>query len=61
MQEGNTARFVNDFRGIETTPNVRFTKRFVCTDIPVVFLEATRDISRGDEILADYGDSFWSD
>lgn len=51
---GNEGRIINDFRGIAPEENVRFKTCANSSKGIWVDIVATRAISRGDEILADY-------
>ena len=59
---GNESRFVNDYRGIAAKPNVEF-RSFIQLhqgqDRFQMGLFATRPIKRGQELLINYGKSFW--
>lgn len=71
---GNEARFINDFRGVATTPNAEFRDIFVSTSngkaekcVGEFVLSAgksgkrAKGISRGQEILVSYGKGFWTE
>lgn len=61
LKVGNELRFINDARGTGKEPNVGFFQ----TDDPVVdgyfasVVVALRDIQKGEELLAVYGDEYW--
>mmetsp|Transcript_14091 Transcript_14091/g.18449 ORF Transcript_14091/g.18449 Transcript_14091/m.18449 type:complete len:240 (-) Transcript_14091:72-791(-) len=56
---GNESRFVNDFRGIATRPNVEFA--YDQTSPPVVGFKALgKAIKKGEEIVATYGKRYWA-
>jgi hypothetical protein len=60
---GNEMRFVNDYRKIAPSPNVKFTK-LMSPNTPFnikVQLSSLRDISQGEELLVDYGSCYWTD
>eukprot|EP00961_Rhodomonas_salina_P232057 3135226-Rhodomonas_salina.1 len=50
--------YINDPRGTSYTANAAF---FGChiNAWPVVFVVATADIAKDDQIYVDYGDKFW--
>ena len=56
--EGNETRFINDYRNIEDKPNVFFGKTVV-NNRRVIIVIVTKHINKGEEILSDYGDSYW--
>lgn len=59
---GNESRFVNDYRGIAAKPNVEFRSFVQLHDGGETFsmgLFATRSIKRGQELVINYGKSFW--
>ncbi|KAI0142687.1 hypothetical protein GGR57DRAFT_380995 [Xylariaceae sp. FL1272] len=67
-QAGNEARFVNDYRGVDSRPNAEFKE---CWDartgqkcMAVFVLPAGKNsaggIAKGHEILVSYGKGFWS-
>jgi SET domain-containing protein len=61
---GNEMRYINDFRGIAERANVMFKRQITNNkdqfkvDVSVISL---RDIECDEELLIDYGDSFWRD
>ncbi|CBQ68754.1 conserved hypothetical protein [Sporisorium reilianum SRZ2] len=59
---GNESRFVNDYRGIAAKPNVEF-RSFLQGDAGEARFQmglfATRPIRKGQELLINYGKSFW--
>jgi hypothetical protein len=52
------ARYANDARGLYSLKGVRNNSKYV-EDGFKVFIEATKDIKRGEEILVDYGKEYW--
>ena len=52
------ARYANDARGLSRTKGLRNNAEYIIEG-KRCFLEATRTISAGDEILVDYGEEFW--
>lgn len=71
---GNEARFMNDYRGISTGPNVEFRDVLVDVGFGIVekrvgvFVLSTgksgkraKGIGRGEEILINYGKGFWAE
>ena len=55
---GNEARFINDYRGVASHPNVAFTTRAVPGRGVWVQVSVIAAIHPGDEILVDYGADF---
>ena len=54
------SRFINDSRGTDKAANVRFQRLFdQWTGELMVFVETTRDIRAGEELLIGYGHDFW--
>ena len=51
------ARFANTSLGGRPKNNAKFVE--TRGDVNFPFLRATRDIMKGDEIIADYGDNYW--
>jgi len=64
---GNETRFINDFRGINKLPNVKFMRRILLENGKLIVgshgidVISTRIIEPEEEILIDYGDTFWID
>ncbi|KAJ9474703.1 SET domain-containing protein [Pseudozyma hubeiensis] len=59
---GNESRFVNDYRGISLKPNVEFRSFIQVQDGVERFqmgLFTTRLVRKGQELLINYGKSFW--
>jgi len=57
---GNEARFVNDYRGIASTPNAEFVESSLpSTGQKVIYLVVTQHMQAGVEILVDYGEKYW--
>ena len=62
---GNESRFVNDYRGIAPKPNVEFRSFHQPSHLPQqpdsfqMGLFATRPIRKGQELLINYGKSYW--
>lgn len=64
---GNESRFVNDYRGIASRPNVEFRSFIQLAPTPSHPLEETfqmglfsiRPIRKGQELLINYGKSYW--
>lgn len=59
---GNESRFVNDYRGIATKPNVEFRSFVQISEGEELFqmgVFAVRPIRKGQELLINYGKSFW--
>ncbi|KAI1263319.1 hypothetical protein F5Y18DRAFT_136478 [Xylariaceae sp. FL1019] len=67
-QAGNEARFVNDYRGVDSRPNAEFKECYDARNgqkcMAVFVLPAgknsTGGIAKGHEILVSYGKGFWS-
>ena len=57
-EAGNEFRFVNDYRGVSTEPNVKFLSAPVAGEYRILVITIA-DISQGDELVADYGPDFW--
>ncbi|VVU95762.1 hypothetical protein CPAV1605_1518 [seawater metagenome] len=56
--EGNETRFINDYRNIKSYPNVMFQKTNV-NNKRVILIIVIKEIKEGDEILSDYGETYW--
>ena len=57
---GNEARFVNDYRGIQSRPNAAFVEHRTGTgELRMSIWSSTESIKKGDEILVSYGKSWW--
>lgn len=54
----SVAHFANDANGITRVPGVRNNAEYV-TEKRRCFIEATRDIPKGSEILVGYGGEYW--
>jgi|ERR1700722_19411474 len=52
------ARYANDARGLHSKNGVRNNSRYI-EDGLKVFIEATKDIQPGEEILVAYGREYW--
>ena len=55
-------RYINDSRGTNKRPNVRFTKGsriFQKQDRYTVPIVSTKNIKKGDELFLSYGSNFW--
>lgn len=58
---GNETRFINDFRNTGHQPNVDFHVEFEpLLGVLTCRVTSCRQIKKGDEILTDYGDEYWS-
>ncbi|CAD6572741.1 MAG: hypothetical protein TREMPRED_000616 [Tremellales sp. Tagirdzhanova-0007] len=57
---GNAARFVNDYRGIKSSPNAEFRSgRGEAGELRMEIWTLTHDIRKGEEILVSYGKGWW--
>ncbi|KAF8587294.1 hypothetical protein K439DRAFT_1407632 [Ramaria rubella] len=57
---GNEGRFVNDYRGVQTKPNVVFKEeRTASGELRMSIWSASSKIRKGEEILISYGKSWW--
>ena len=61
---GNYARFANDYRSTKRKHNAHFIvlasySSKYAAEKPIIWLESVADIAAGDEVLVDYGDSYW--
>ena len=52
------ARFINDAKGLKKIKGIINNSKFVIDGLRV-FVEATRDIAEGSEILLSYGKEYW--
>lgn len=62
---GGMGKFVNDARVDMNTPapervNAAFAELTINGHLPFVSIYATKRINKGDEVLVDYGDAYWS-
>lgn len=56
---GNETRFINDFRGVDESPNVSFCQYIApATGEMAVGIITSRALQAGSELLADYGNDF---
>ncbi|MCX6199702.1 MAG: SET domain-containing protein-lysine N-methyltransferase [Bacteroidetes bacterium] len=53
------ARYANDAKGRTTTPGMVNNAQFCSADDHSMYLEATRSIKSGEEILVNYGKGYW--
>lgn len=53
------ARFANDAKGRTSTPGIVNNALFRSADDHSMYLEATRAIKSGEEILVNYGKGYW--
>jgi SET domain-containing protein len=57
---GNEARFVNDYRGIQSKPNIVFKERRTDSgEVRMSIWSASTRIRKGEELLVSYGKSWW--
>ena len=57
---GNEARFVNDYRGVKSRPNVIFQERRTDRgELRMSVWSGSETIKKGDELLVSYGKSWW--
>ncbi|KAI0336109.1 SET domain protein [Cubamyces sp. BRFM 1775] len=57
---GNEARFVNDYRGVKSRPNVIFQERRTDRgELRMSVWSGSEPIKKGDELLVSYGKSWW--
>ena len=57
---GNEARFVNDYRGVQSKPNAVFLDRRTATgELRMSIWSSSGEIKKGEEILVSYGKSWW--
>lgn len=54
----SVARYANDARGIYSLPGLRNNAKYI-EDGLKVFIEATKNIQAGEEILVAYGKDYW--
>jgi SET domain-containing protein len=52
------ARFINDAKGLQKIKGLNNNAQFIIDGLRV-FVEATRDIASGSEILVSYGKEYW--
>ena len=55
---GNEMRFINDYRGISSEPNVKLTSTFI-DRLPRVIVITIKPIHIDEELLLDYGEDYW--
>lgn len=55
------ARYANDANGISAMPGVVNNAEFCSAEDHSMYLEATLDILKGEEILVDYGAAYWQE
>lgn len=60
-QSGNEFRFINDYRGISSEPNIHFWAGKHEMGSYQVVVVTDRDIKKGEELVADYGDNYWEE
>lgn len=53
------SRYANDAKGFVIIPGLENNAEFCSRDDHSMYLEATRNIKAGDEILVDYGQGYW--
>ena len=58
---GNETRFINDYRGIGTQPNVAFCPYEGSTPFPQIGIFLIRPVAKGEEILIYYGKDFFEE
>lgn len=59
-QQGNAARFVNDYRGIGSAPNAEFRLGIgEGGEVRMEIWSLKSGIAKGDEVLVSYGKSWW--
>lgn len=59
-QQGNAARFVNDYRGIGTAPNAEFRlSKGEAGELRMEIWSLKSGVGKGEEILVSYGKSWW--
>ncbi|ANB13045.1 hypothetical protein AWJ20_1323 [Sugiyamaella lignohabitans] len=56
---GTEARMINDYRGIQSKPNVKFDDHYVDGQLRVAVFVLNQPISAGDELCINYGKGFW--
>ncbi|EGO24943.1 hypothetical protein SERLADRAFT_468952 [Serpula lacrymans var. lacrymans S7.9] len=57
---GNEARFINDYRGVKSKPNVVFVDRRTSSgELRMSIWSSAAPIKKGEEILVSYGKSWW--
>lgn len=57
---GCEARMVNDYRGIQQRPNVKFDDRIVDGEQRIAIFACEKVINKGQELCINYGKGFWS-
>jgi uncharacterized protein len=55
------ARYANDAKGINGVPGMVNNSQFCSFEDHSMYLEATRNIPKGSEILVNYGKAYWKD
>ena len=60
-KQRNVASFINDYRGRarDIEPNVDFVEVYA-KGIPLVLIHNNRAIKKGEQLLIEYGDNFWT-
>lgn len=53
------SRYANDAKGAVNVPGLKNNAEFCSRDDHSMYLEATRNIKAGEEILVDYGPGYW--
>ena len=53
------SRYANDAKGFVVIPGLKNNAEFCSRDDHSMYLEATRNIKAGEEILVDYGPGYW--
>ena len=59
---GNETKFINDAKGVGSLPNVALSTEpeYDPLGLPVVRIKCTRAVGAHEELLMDYGDSYWA-
>jgi len=57
---GNEARFTNDYRGVQKSPNAMFMDYRTHRGELRMCIQSVAEIKKGEEILISYGKSWWN-
>ena len=61
IEVSGDARYANDARGITAIKGLRNNSQFCSAEDHSMYIEATRNIAKGDEIFVSYGNGYWKD
>ena len=61
IEVSGEARYANDAKGITNTPGIVNNAQFCSLEDHSMYLEATRTIRSGQEILVKYGNGYWKE